>query len=248
MAPRRVDHQRVRTIYPGKIDPPMEVRRAVDPATAAELKARIEAERAGAPFLVYRDEEGTQRIFRLGDVRRLSVGRSSANEIPLGWDVEASRVHSELVRVGEEWTIADDGLSRNGTYLNGQRLGGRRRLRNGDIVRFGTTEALFRVPGPVILEETRPPVSTHPPPSLSPAQRRVLVALARPFTGDVEHAVPASNRQIAEELVVTVDAVKANLRALFEKFDVEDLPQNRKRARLVELAFSSGAITRRQLT
>ena len=162
--------------------------------------------------------------------------------------MEASRVHSELVRVGEEWTIADDGLSRNGTYVNGQRLGGRRRLRDGDIVRFGTTEALFRVPGPVILEETKPPVSTHPPPSLSPAQRRVLVALARPFTGDVEHAVPASNRQIAEELVVTVDAVKANLRALFEKFDVEDLPQNRKRARLVELAFSSGAITRRELS
>ncbi len=223
-------------------------RRAVDPATAAELKARIEAERAGAPFLVYRDEEGTQRIFRLSDVQRLTVGRASANQIPLGWDVEASRVHSELVLIGEEWTIADDGLSRNGTYVNGQRLAGRRRLRDCDVVRFGTTEALFRVPGTVILDETKPPVNTHPVPSLSPAQRRVLIALARPFSGDVEHAVPASNRQIAEELVVTVDAVKANLRALFEKFDVEDLPQNRKRARLVELAFSSGAITRRELT
>jgi pSer/pThr/pTyr-binding forkhead associated (FHA) protein len=225
----------------------MEARRAVDPATAAELKARIEAERAGAPFLVYRDGEGAQRIVRLRDVRRLTVGRSSANEIPLGWDVEASRVHSELVLVSEEWTIADDGLSRNGTYVNGLRLGGRRRLRDGDVVRFGTTEALFRIPGAVILDETKPPVSAHPPPSLSPAQRRTLVALARPFTGDVEHAVPSSNREIADELVVTVDAVKANLRALFEKFDVEDLPQNRKRARLVELAFSSGAITRQDL-
>jgi hypothetical protein len=48
--------------------------------------------------------------------------------------------------------------------------------------------------------------------------------------------------------VACTSTVKANLRALFDKFDVEDLPQNRKRARLVELAFSSGAITRRELT
>ena len=121
MAPRRVDHLRVRTIYPGKIDVPMDVRRAVDPATAAELKARIEAERAGARLLVYRDEDG--RRADLPPRRRAATQRRPelTNEIPLGWDVEASRVHSELVRVGEEWTIADDGLSRNGTYVNSQR-------------------------------------------------------------------------------------------------------------------------------
>ena len=225
----------------------MGVQRAVDPATAGELKARIEAERLGAPFLVYRDVDGIQRIFVLGDGQRFTVGRSVANDISLSWDGQASRVHSELVRVGEEWTIADDGLSRNGTYVNGQRLAGRQRLRDRDTVRVGTTQALFRLPAPVILEETELPVSDNPAPPLSPAQRRVLVALVRPFGGDTEHAVPASNRQIAEELVVTVDAVKANLRALFDKFEVEDLPQNRKRARLVELAFSSGAVTRRDL-
>jgi FHA domain len=239
--------QRARVTYPGNIGPPMGVQRAVDPATAAELKARIEAERRAAPFLIFRDDAGAQRIFTLGDVERVSVGRSPANDIALHWDGQTSRVHSELVRVGEEWTIADDGLSRNGTYVNGERLSGRQRLRDGDTVRFGATQALFRCPVAVILEETELPVSDSPPPALSPAQRRVLVALARPFGGDAGHAVPASNRQIAEELVVTVDAVKANLRALFDKFAVEDLPQNRKRARLVELAFSSGAITRRDL-
>ena len=31
-------------------------------ATAAELKAQIEAERTGRPFLVYRDGDGEQRL------------------------------------------------------------------------------------------------------------------------------------------------------------------------------------------
>ncbi len=44
-----------------------------------------------------------------------------------------------------------------------------------------------------------------------------------------------------------MDAVKANLRALFERFEIGDLPQNKKRVRLAELALRSGAIKPRDL-
>jgi hypothetical protein len=44
-----------------------------------------------------------------------------------------------------------------------------------------------------------------------------------------------------------VDAVKKHLRALFEKFGVAHLPQNEKRARLVERAFAGGFISEREL-
>jgi pSer/pThr/pTyr-binding forkhead associated (FHA) protein len=220
--------------------------RALPPASAAELKARLDAERAGVPFLVYRDADGAQRIFPFNDARRLTLGRDLANEIALAWDTTASRVHAELVRMGSEWAIADDGLSRNGTFVNGERVAGRRRLRDGDSIRLGQTIALFRAPASAGLEETARPEGDEPPP-LTPAQRRVLISLCRPFAGESHHPVPATNRQIADELVVTVDAVKANLRALFEKFAVEELPQNRKRARLVELAFRRGAVTAHDL-
>jgi predicted component of type VI protein secretion system len=220
---------------------------ALHSSTPAELKARIEAERAGVPFLVYRDGNGAQRIVALGEAERLTIGRAGANDIVLDWDTETSRLHSELVRMGAEWTITDDGLSRNGTYVNGRRIGGRQRLHDGDAIRFGATVATFRTPAAGALAETALPAAGRPVPTLTPAQRRVLLALARPFDGATEQAVAASNRQIAGELVVTPDAVKANLRALFEKFEVEDLPQNRKRARLVELAFASGVISRRDL-
>jgi hypothetical protein len=37
------------------------------------------------------------------------------------------------------------------------------------------------------------------------------------------------------------------MRALFAKFGIEDLPQNQKRLRLVELAFKTGLISDRDL-
>src|SRR3954468_5823688 len=215
-------------------------------ASAAELKEQLAAERLGDPFLVFRDGDGLQRIVPLSaDAARLTVGRDPATDISLAWDHEVSRVHAELERVGPDWTVADDGLSRNGTFVNGERVTGRLRLRGGDVLHFGATAVGFRAPGGE-LGETRG-VSAGAAPALSPAQCRVLVALCRPFRARAQGASPASNKQIADELFLSVDGVKTHVRTLFERFAVEDLPQNRKRARLVELAFASGAITERDL-
>jgi pSer/pThr/pTyr-binding forkhead associated (FHA) protein len=216
-------------------------------ASATELKEQLEAERQGDPFLVFRSGEGDQRIVVLdGTVpTTMTVGRAPETDVCLGWDEEVSRVHAELVRVGPDWTVSDDGLSRNGTYVNGDRVSGRLRLRGGDVIRFGATPIAFRSPGAELGETAS--VQSGPAPTLSAAQRRVLVALCRPYGGRAAHAAPATNRQIAEELFLSIEGVKTHVRSLFEKFGVEDLPQNRKRARLVELAFSSGTITQRDL-
>ena len=73
------------------------------------------------------------------------------------------------------------------------------------------------------------------------------MALCRPFKDGASFATPATNAQIAEELTLSVDAIKTHLRALFEKFGVEDLPQNQKRVALVERALQSGLITDKDL-
>ena len=44
---------------------------------------------------------------------------------------------------------------------------------------------------------------------------------------------------------LSVDAVKAHLRGLFERFGLEDLPQNQKRGRLAATALVSGLVTPR---
>jgi pSer/pThr/pTyr-binding forkhead associated (FHA) protein len=213
----------------------------------SELKAQIEAERAGIPFLLYRDGADRQRIFTLGEAERVTVGRGMANDVRLDWDTEVSGLHAELERIGEHWTVSDDGLSRNGTHRNGERVVGRRRLRNRDVVRFGRTVAIFHQPLADEITETGIAGDVVHRANVSAAQLRVLVALCRPFKEPTGYATPATNQEIADQLYLSVDAVKSHLRALFAKFGVEHLPHNQKRLRLVELALKSGVITPRDI-
>ena len=217
-------------------------------ATAVELKAQIDAERDGLPFLIYRDDSGRHQLFVLSDdLERLTLGRRSSTDLPLPWDDEVSRVHAELVRKGEDWTITDDGLSLNGSFVNGEVVRGRRRLQDGDALRVGATVIVFRNPKDRESQATVPAADLHRVVSLSDAQRRVLVALCRPYKDSTAFVTPATNEQIAGELFLSIDAVKKHMRTLFEKFGVEHLPQNEKRARLVERAFASGLISEREL-
>jgi FHA domain/Bacterial regulatory proteins, luxR family len=217
-------------------------------ALPAELRDRVEAERRGTPFLVFRDGKGRQRIVELpSTVERMTVGRRSSNDVALPWDTEVSRLHAELERIDEDWTLADDGLSRNGSFVNGTRLRGRRRLKDGDTLRFGGTAVAYCAARRGESLATVAPESPTAPPELTDAQRRVLVALCRPFKGRDPYPTPATNRQIAEELFLSVDTVKTHLRALFGKLGVEHLPQNQKRMRLADRAFETGIVTERDL-
>ena len=208
--------------------------------TPAELAQRIEVERRGVPFLLHLDGEGSQQITELGGTA-VSVGRHPATDVPLTWDTEVSRVHAQLECVGDVWTVIDEGLSRNGTFVNGERLRGRRRLADGDSIRVGRTQLVFlsRRSGDV---RTTDATHYHEPPALSPAQLRVLVALCEPSL-EQAFAGPRSNREIAEHLYLSVDTVKRHLHDLFDAFAIGDLPQNRKRAELVRLAIDSGAVS-----
>jgi DNA-binding NarL/FixJ family response regulator len=62
---------------------------------------------------------------------------------------------------------------------------------------------------------------------------------------DSDTATPATNRQIADQVFLSVDAVKAHLRVLFDRFGLSDLPQNEKRARLAAMILAGGALTPR---
>jgi pSer/pThr/pTyr-binding forkhead associated (FHA) protein len=212
--------------------------RSLSPAEVAE---RLEMERRGAPFLLLRDDTGAQRVVPLAELSALSIGRAPSNDVALPWDSEVSRAHALLERVGEAWTLVDDGLSHNGSFVNGARVRGRRRLEDRDAISVGRTVIAFLAgTAPELLATETTSGSARP--ELSPAQRRVLEALCRPYA-ESPFAGPPSNREIAEELVVGVETVKTHLRTLFELFDVADMPQNRKRAELVRRAFERGAIT-----
>src|SRR3954447_19865533 len=97
------------------------------------MQERILAEREGKPFLLLRDGDRTQRLVRLPtDGDRLTIGRGAGAGLALGRGDSVSRGDAGLERVGYSWAVADDGLSRNGTYVNGKRVRGRQRLEEGD--------------------------------------------------------------------------------------------------------------------
>ncbi|MEO8687689.1 MAG: FHA domain-containing protein [Solirubrobacteraceae bacterium] len=217
-------------------------------ATPAELRDRIAAERRGAPFLVFRTSSDQQVLVDLGRAGdRLTIGRRATNDVALDWDTRVSRVHAALERVGEDWAVLDDGLSHNGTWVNGERVISRRRLCDGDTLSVGRTLIVFRSPpGSSLSRSTVSAAGPHIGELLTPAQRRVLIALCRPFK-ESSYSTPAGNQRIADELVISVDTVKGTLRALFEAFGVAELPQNEKRAALAMQALRTGVVTRREL-
>lgn len=213
--------------------------------SAGELKQLLAVERAEEPFLAYRDGQGCLVLLPISGERAHALGRREELEVSIDWDPEVSGLHAELHGRGGEWTILDDGLSTNGTFVNGQRVNGRQRLRDGDRIRVGKTILVYRFGAPAQVLPTAVAAEAATLQELTETQRRVLIALCRPFRDGDSFATPATNQQIADELFLSVDAIKMHMRTLFGKFELGELPQNEKRARLAECALLYGAVTPR---
>jgi pSer/pThr/pTyr-binding forkhead associated (FHA) protein len=198
------------------------------------------------PYLSRWDAQAQQRRWPLLDPV-VTLGRASCADVVIDGDPLVSRVHATLERVAGVWAIDDNGLSRNGTFVNGRRLSGRLQLHDRDEIRVGITVLTFCAPAE---EDSVHTLVGEPLPTavrLTPAQRGVLIALCRPCKDERHYATPATNQQISEELFLSVDAVKTHLRALFHKLGIDHLPQNQKRVRLVEMAFQYGLVSSHDL-
>jgi FHA domain len=206
-----------------------------------ELEARRAAEAAGVPFLAFRDEAGAWTVRALPVFGTVTIGRSAKADISLPWDPEVSRLHAELELRAGEWTVTDDGLSQNGTWVNGLRLLGRRRLTDQDTLRIGRTELTFRRPvGGTMSIPTLVPGELSATPAFSEQQQRILAALCRPLFGDGEGVNPASDAEIAEETAIPQAQVEVELDHLGRAFGLDDMPAADRRAEIALLAMRSG--------
>ena len=119
-----------------------------------------------------------------------------------------------------------------------------RALRHGERVCVGSTVLTFHDPSDDHTDSTARVVAGTQSATLTPTQRSILIALCRPVF-ESAFAVPATNKEIAAEVYLSVDAVKAHLRVLFERFGFAELPQNEKRARLAAFVLTQGVLAPR---
>lgn len=185
-----------------------------------------------------------RQLITLGG-ERVTVGKSSANFVSLNHDSTVSRVHAVLENLGYAWSIRDVG-SRNGTYLNGEKISAERVLRSGDELRVGKSRLVFwevkdtdETTGGG--EETVSVAPTQPPPRLTPREHEVLVVLCRPLVSGDPFPEAVSVRQMAQELFVTEAAIKQHLQNLYDKFAIP--PEGERRVRLANEAIRRGAVT-----
>jgi pSer/pThr/pTyr-binding forkhead associated (FHA) protein len=222
----------------------METPLALDLASPDDLEARREAEQGGVPFLLMRDDQSQQQIVQLDKgAGSLTVGRRVEADVPLAWDPEVSRLHAELEFKAGECTLCDDGFSQNGTFVNGLRIHGRRRLMDGDLVRIGQTTIAFCDPTLSGLGVTLAPGELGVAPKFSEQQQRILRALCRPLMGDGEGINPASDAAVAEQTGIPEDVVTTELDHLGRAFGLQDMPPADRRAEIALLALRSGLVS-----
>jgi FHA domain len=176
--------------------------------------------------------------------QRVTVGKASANVVSLKHDSTVSRFHAVLENLGSAWSVRDVG-SRNGTYINGEKISAERVLRSGDELRVGNSRLIFwevkQGDEGTLREATVSAESAQPPPRLTRRELDVLEVLCRPLVSDDPFPEPASVRGMARELFVTEAAVKQHLQNLYDKFAIPT--EGDRRVRLANEAIRRGAVT-----
>lgn len=166
---------------------------------------------------------------------RVVLGRAPANDLVLA-DRRVSAAHAVLEQVGPHWCVRDLD-SRNGTFVDGERVLTERVLEDGHEIRLGDTRLVFRAPTAPAPATTEGALAA---PRLTGQEHDVLLAMCRPLGDGSLLTEPASVAAIAAELFLTESAVKKHLANLYDKFGLYD--RDRRRGRLANEAVARGAV------
>lgn len=156
------------------------------------------------------------RELRALEDARVTIGKAEGNDV-LVEDAAVSRLHAALEPYGATWCVRDLG-SRNGTFVNGERVIAERALHHGDEIRIGATRLVFRA-SEVPSHDLTAAVESSP--DLTRREHDVLVALCAPLFKGAMFSRPATIREIAAALFLTEGAIKQHLSRLYDKFRIE---------------------------
>lgn len=129
------------------------------------------------------------------DKPRIAIGREAASDVRFDpqADLDVSTRHAELREENGRWYVEDQ-QSRNGTFVNGQRITARHELHEGDVIAFGAQGPTMAVHMPgatparnhVTQPVETPPVAAPPVPRVTtrrPTAERVAIAVREQTRG-----------------------------------------------------------------
>lgn len=179
-----------------------------------DLEEGVRAE--GRPYVRYRDGVLFHAVSLSPSASPIDIGRVDVCPVRIQSDPLVSRCHARLI-FGAGWWSVEDAGSRNGTFIGDKRIPGETILKDGACFRVGDTVLSVQVPqsGP---DQTAPQERAEPrlldP---DPIQRKILVALARPWLAGHDLPVVPSDVDIAHALGCDVTSVADAVTALYEQ-------------------------------
>lgn len=186
------------------------------------------------------DAPGLHNVELLTGEGSVLIGRNAEASIRIAKDSSVSRPHAEISHVPGAWMIEDVG-SRGGTFVvrDGvtRKVNGRERLRDGDMIKVGRTRLKFLSP-PADSDGIETELADEDTIALTARELDVLGQLcAHEFAG--KGGWP-TNAEIAASLVVSTETIKTHIHNLIGKFNLHDVPDRQKRARLVRRSIDEG--------
>jgi hypothetical protein len=208
--------------------------------TPHELHLEDEVRAGGRPYVRYRDGVLFRALSLSPSASPVDIGRVDVCPVRIESDPLVSRRHARLIFAAGWWSI-EDAASHNGTFIGDRRIPGETILKDGACFRVGDTVLSVHLPrsGPdqTTLEEHAELRRLDP----NPIQRKILVALARPWLAGHELPIAPSDADIAHALGCDAKAVADAVADLYEQAGLSsDVDQ---RSGLIALAMHERTVT-----
>lgn len=148
------------------------------------------------------------------------IGKGPRNDLVIA-DPSVSTAHSVLRRENEAYTIADLG-SRNGTFVNGERVTSPRRLSHGDVIGMGLSKLTFRLSdysetGAIDLDELAAVSKQGSPPLTEESLATAVVGSGLVWQNDLDRVRRTAKGRLLNVLVDERLATEESLRDLMSR-------------------------------
>ncbi len=139
---RKKEKEKIQVVDPGLLDMGMDETDIAESASGGDTVILVNNDRQLT--LILTDRANPNRHFESPLRGKVTIGRSSSNQIVLDYEKSVSGVHCEIFVDGNIFKIRDLN-SKNGTYVDGIRVGSAAEISNGSTIKLGRLELMVEI-------------------------------------------------------------------------------------------------------